>query len=234
MQDSERQRLLDRYAEIAQLAGGLAHEIRNPLSTIGINLELLVADLEEGDAPRDRRMLQKIRTVQQQCDALEEVLNAFLRFVSLGEFDTEPTDLNAVVEEFVAFDRAQSDRHAIDVTTHLATDLPLVALDAALMRQVLTNLARNAREAMPAGGPLEVQTRSDNGRVILEVIDGGTGMSETTRVRIFNAFFSTRAGGSGLGLPTVRRIVEAHGGTITCDSEPARGTRFTISLPPCG
>ena len=99
------------------------------------------------------------------------------------------------------------------------------------MRLALANLCRNALEAMPEGGAIELLTRVKAGSVLLEVIDTGRGMDEKTRSRMFQAFFSTRSGGSGLGLPTVRRIVEAHRGQILCESELGRGTRFSISLP---
>ncbi|MGB4739317.1 MAG: ATP-binding protein, partial [Fuerstiella sp.] len=108
---------------------------------------------------------------------------------------------------------------------------PQVNLDKALMRQVLTNLARNALQAMPQGGTLDFITMSRDNEIALEVIDTGEGMDEKTVSHMFQAFFSTRSGGSGLGLPTVRRIIESHGGTIACESEPGRGTRFTILLP---
>lgn len=94
------------------------------------------------------------------------------------------------------------------------------------------NLALNAQQAMPNGGLLELQTYFRDGRVHLDLIDNGSGMDERTREKMFQAFFSTRAAGSGLGLPTARKIIEAHGGTISCESEPDRGTRFTVSLPP--
>jgi signal transduction histidine kinase len=114
----------------------------------------------------------------------------------------------------------------------LGGDLPLVALDAALMRQVLLNLALNAVQAMLSGGLLELQTFARDGRVHLAVIDNGPGMDEKTRARLFEVFFSTKPNGNGLGLPTVRKIVDSHHGSITCESEVGRGTRFTISLPP--
>jgi signal transduction histidine kinase len=104
-------------------------------------------------------------------------------------------------------------------------------LDRSLMRQALVNLCRNAIEAMPHGGSIDLLTRTRGDQVVLEIIDTGKGMDENTRAQMFQAFFSTRSGGSGLGLPTVRRIVEAHHGQIVCDSEPGKGTRFTISLP---
>lgn len=232
LEDCERQQLIDKYAEIAALAGGLAHEIKNPLSTIGLNLDLLVEDLEGSDTPRERRMLAKLQTVQRECRHLEDILQAFLQFARVGELDLVETDLNCVVRDFLDFYQPQACDAGIEISPHLSPDLPRVRLDARLIKQVLLNLALNAQQAMPEGGLLELQTYCRNGAVHLEFIDNGVGMDERTKSKLFQIFFSTKPGGSGLGLPTVRKIVEAHHGTITCESEPGRGTMFSISLPP--
>jgi signal transduction histidine kinase len=232
--NSERERLIAQYSEIAALAGGLAHEIKNPLSTVGMNLELMAEDLDVEHSSRDRRLLTKIQTVQRECKNLENVLNAFLQFARAGELNLAPTDLNQVVLEFVEFYKPLASECGIEISPHLESGLPPLELDRALMRQVLMNLALNAQQAMPGGGLLELQTYLRDGRVHLDMIDNGAGMDARTREKMFQAFFSTKAAGSGLGLPTVRKIVEAHGGTIACDSEPGRGTRFTLSFVPGG
>lgn len=129
--------------------------------------------------------------------------------------------------DYVGFLEPQANSMEVELRPHLATDLPVVMLDRSLMRQALVNLCRNAIEAMPDGGSIDlliIRMRGD--QVILEVIDTGKGMDEKTRSQMFQAFFSTRSGGSGLGLPTVRRIVEAHHGQIMCESEVGKGTRF--------
>lgn len=231
-ENDERQRLLRQYAEIATLAGGLAHEIKNPLSTMSMLLELLAEDLNGGEAQRDRRMLTKVQTIQKECRHLEDILNAFLKFARVGELTLTSTDLNVVVTEFIDFFSTEAKEHLVEISPHLASDLPRVALDVSLIRQVLMNLALNAQQAMPNGGLLELQTFARDGRVHLAVIDNGAGMDEKTRSRLFEVFFSTKPNGNGLGLPTVRKIVDAHHGSITCESEKGRGTRFTISLPP--
>src|SRR5262245_20599540 len=230
--EEERQRLIARFAEIAALAGGLAHEIKNPLSTISLNLELLGEDVAGGDSPRDRRMLKKIVAVQRECRRLEAILEDFLKFARVGELELVECDLNQVVRDFIEFYQPEAAANGVDISPHLAPDLPPVRLDSPLFRQVLVNLALNAQQAMPRGGLIEMQTRVHDGRVELEIIDNGCGMDENTLSRIFTAFFSTKSGGSGLGLATVKRIVEAHGGRVTVESAPARGTRFTVSLPP--
>lgn len=227
----ERERLQNQNTELATLAGGLAHEIRNPLSTIGMNLELLAEELEGDDSQRSRRMMRRITSLQGECRNLEEILNAFLQFARAGELHLEAGNLNEIVTDYVEFLEPQARSMEVELRPHLDSDLPVVRVDRALMRQALVNLCRNAIEAMPEGGSIDLLTRTRGESVVLEVIDTGKGMDEKTRGQMFQAFFSTRSGGSGLGLPTVRRIVEAHLGTIKCDSEPGKGTRFTITLP---
>jgi signal transduction histidine kinase len=230
--EEERTRLRERYEEVAALAGGLAHEIRNPLSTIGMLLELMAEDLSAAESPRDRRLWTKLQTVQTECRHLEEILNTFLQFARAGELELAEADLNQLVREFIDFYQPDARQHGIEISPHLASDLPLVRVDRSLLRQVLLNLARNAQQAMPDGGLLELQTRFADGRVQLAIIDSGAGMDEATRAKLFQTFFSTKTSGSGLGLSTVRKIVEAHQGSISCESEPGRGTRFLISFPP--
>jgi len=228
---AERQQLLRQYAEIATLAGGLAHEIKNPLGTITMNLELIEEDLQQGESARDKRMLRQIRTIQQQCQNLVSILDEFLKFARAGQLETEVSDLNREVREFCSFLEAEASGKGVEISPHLDGAIPPVKLDRPLFRQVLVNLGLNAIQAMPQGGMLELLTSRQGDRVILELIDNGKGMDAKTQERIFEAFFSTRPGGSGLGLPTVRKIIEAHQGEIGVQSEPGKGTRFRISLP---
>ncbi|MCA9055112.1 MAG: two-component sensor histidine kinase [Planctomycetaceae bacterium] len=227
----KRRDLAAEYTEFAQLAGGLAHEIRNPLSTIRMNLELLSEDVEESDDPRLRRMTRKLDRIRNECLHLEEILTAFLQFARAGELQLETIEIGDLVQDFIDIYRPQAERQRVTLIPHLAANLPPVQIDPRLIRQVLTNLTLNAEQAMPDGGQIEFQTFSSNGQVCLALIDTGKGISEAARAKLFDVFFSTKPGGSGLGLPTARKIVEAHGGTITCESEPGKGTRFVVTLP---
>ncbi|HSG70698.1 MAG TPA: ATP-binding protein [Planctomycetaceae bacterium] len=228
---SDTARLQRQFEEISILAGGLAHEIRNPLSTISMNLELIAEEVEDEGTPASRRLLQRIATIQQECGQLEAILNDFLQYARVGQIDAAPADLNEIVTSFIDFYRTQANEHRVEISPHLGSDLPNVEVDRSLFRQVLMNLGRNSLEAMPAGGVIELQTRREGDQILLEFIDNGEGMDEQTRDRIFEAFFSRKQGGSGLGLATVRKIVEAHRGQIHCESEPGQGTRMTILLP---
>lgn len=219
------------YEQIAQMAGGLAHELRNPLSTISLNLEILREELKGEDSPRDRRMQVRVDAIRKECLRLEELLNEFLRFARGLELSPEPTDLSASVAEFIRFQQPQTTAQQVEIRQHLATGLPAVAIDHQQFRCVLLNLTLNALQAMPDGGTLEFMTYQQGDHVCLELIDSGCGISDKHRDKIFNLFYSTKPSGSGLGLPTVRKIIEAHHGTITCDSAPNHGTRFCIRLP---
>ena len=228
------QRLRDQYAEIAQLAGGLAHEIRNPLSTMRLTLDLLAEDFRGAESDRDRRALQKIDRVRKESHRLEGLLEDFLRLVRVGGLDLKPTDLNAVVEDVRDFCEPQSLAQGIVTRIQLDPELPPVPLHVDSFKQAMLNLIRNAQNAMPSGGELILRTRrrpDDPGGARLDVIDTGVGIPPEDRPRVFDAFFSTRARGTGLGLPMTRRIVEAHGGTIELDSEPGKGTQFSLLLP---
>jgi signal transduction histidine kinase len=231
--DERSRRLVEQYTEIAVLAGGLAHEIKNPLSTIRLNLQLLAEDFEEATEIREQRTLQKIRTLERECQRLQDILDEFLRFARIGVEDLRRTgcDLNAVVREMIDFLTPQATELGIELVPYLQSGLPLVRLDRELFKQALLNLLLNAQNAMPAGGQIVLQTQPVQGNVQLHVIDSGVGMDADTMSKVFRPFFSTRKDGSGLGLPTTRKIVEAHLGTITVQSEVGRGTRFTITLP---
>jgi signal transduction histidine kinase len=219
------------YAELAELAGGFIHEFKNHLSTLGLNLQLLAEDFGTAETHRERRALERVQRLQHECDRLVEVSNDFLRFARIRDLDLRPTCLRSVVEEMADFFAPTAKQANVTLTTYLPADLPTLSLDADLFKQALLNLMLNAEQAMPQGGELIVQACGENGGVRLDLIDTGVGMSAEQSVQVFRPFFTTKPGGNGLGLPTVRRIVEAHGGTIAVESEPGRGTKFTVWLP---
>lgn len=224
-------RLIEQYTEIAQLAGGLAHEIKNPLSTICLNMELLAEDFADAESQRDRRALSKIAVVQHECQRLQSLLDNFLQFAKVRTVRFEASDLNQQVRQVLDFFAPKAKEAKIDLVTYFDPELPSVVLDRESFHGALINLVLNAQQAMPRGGQLVVRTKTTAGGVALELIDTGIGMDEKTSSQIFNAFFSTKPGGSGLGLPTVRKVMEAHGGSIRVESEVGRGTKFTIELP---
>ncbi len=225
------QKLLDQYTEIARLAGGLAHEIKNPLSTIRLNMELLAEDFEGSESQRDRRALRKVQLVEKECQRLQDLLDDFLNFAKVRHLRQEPTNLNDQIDQVLDFFRPKAEAAGIEVLTYLAADLPTVLLDRESFRGALLNLLLNAEQAVESGGQIVLRTFPTADGVGLHLIDTGCGMNEETRFQIFDAFFSTKSGGSGLGLPTTRKVIEAHGGLIIVQSEPGKGTQFTIQLP---
>jgi signal transduction histidine kinase len=221
----------DQYLELAELAGRLIHDIKNHLGTLTLNLQLMVEDLENPETPRERRALQRVQKLQRECERLANLSNDFLRFVRLRDLDLQPTELQEVIDELVDFYGPAARQARIDIKTFLPGTLPPVLLDRDLFKQALLNLILNAVHAMPEGGELTLQADARDGEVALDLIDTGMGMTPEIQAQVFKPFFSTKKGGSGLGLPTARRILEAHGGRIAVQSEPGRGTKFTIFLP---
>lgn len=230
--DQERHRwLLDQFTELAGLAGGLAHEIKNPLSTLNLNLQLLAEDFQNAESPTERRALKKIQVLQKECQRLEDILNDFLRYARVCDLHREPTDVNAVVREVIDFQAPQLRQHKIVVREQLGEALPPVLLDVDFFKQAILNLVLNAQQAMADGGELILKTRALGPHVFVDVIDTGTGIAEEALPKIFRPFYSTRKEGSGLGLPTTKRIVEAHQGRLLVDSQVGKGTAFSIQLP---
>ncbi len=225
------QRLIDQYTELVTLSGALAHEIKNPLSTIRLNMELLAEDLNDAVSPRERRARNKIAVVQRECQRLQNLLDDFLNFARLRRLNLEPGDLNVVIRSVLDFFAPQAAEQQVEVIRYLDPDLPGVLLDRETLNAALLNFVLNAQQAMPGGGQLLVRTHGVTGGVALDLIDTGCGMDEKTAAKIFQAFYTTKPGGSGLGLPTALKIIEAHNGRISVESEVNRGTKFTIFFP---
>jgi signal transduction histidine kinase len=234
--DDRRVSSAETFAEFAALVGGLAHEIRNPLSTIRLNMELLAEDfaVEDPESPtrhRDRRARAKIDLVRQECDRLEKLLGDFLDFARQDSLVLEPGSLNGELEQLLDFFAPRAAEAEVELVRYLDPELPAVRLDRETFRSAVLNLLLNAIQAMEGGGQLVVRTRASGLGVLLELIDTGPGMDAETLGKIFQAFYTTKQGGSGLGLPTARKIVEAHGGSIDIETAPGRGTKVTIWLP---
>jgi two-component system sensor histidine kinase HydH len=219
------------YAELAELAGGFVHDLKNHLSTLRLNLQLLAEDFQEPQTQRERRALDRILRLQNECQRLVDISNDFLRFARVKDLQLTPANIAEVIEELTDFFGPMARAANIEIKSYLPADLPLVALDRDMFKQALLNLLLNAQQAMPAGGEITLLARAEPEGVLFEVIDTGRGMTPEVLAQAFRPFYSTRSGGSGLGLPTSRKIIEAHGGTIAVQSEVGRGTKFTIHLP---
>jgi signal transduction histidine kinase len=230
-QDEVEQKLAGQFSEFVQLVGGLAHEIKNPLSTIRLNLELLAEDFNAAETSRERRAAGKINVVERECHRLQKLLDDFLGFARAGRMNLSPQNVNDTVIRILDFFQPQADAVGIEVVRYIDSDLAHVLIDPESLQAALLNLVLNAEQAMPEGGQLVLRSRATPTGIAIDLIDNGVGMDAATLNRAFDAFYSTKSGGSGLGLPTTRKIIEAHGGTLSVQSEPNRGTQFTIELP---
>jgi two-component system, NtrC family, sensor histidine kinase HydH len=225
------ERLKDRLAFLGSLASGLAHEIKNPLSTMTITLGLLREDFETSDAPRDRRVLKKIHLLEGEVSRLEHILQDFLQFAGGHVVRPELVSVNGWLGELLAFFEPSLTESHIRLRRKLGPNLPAVVVDRELMKQAILNLLTNARQAMADGGELTVRTWSSGDRVRIDVSDTGEGIAPEVLPRIWEVYYSTKRQGTGLGLPTVRRIVAEHGGEVTVENRPGGGATFSVFLP---
>jgi signal transduction histidine kinase len=240
----------ERLAEQGRLTGGLAHEIKNPLSTVGLNLQLVEEDLHElidtVEAQTDLherlgRMQRRFGSLGREIQRLRDILEDFLRFAGRIRLDRSTTDVAAMIDEMVDFFTPQAEAAGVRLRTQKNGGDFTADLDASLIKQALLNLLINAVQAMtdgrdrhkPHGGCNELILRIDQqrDRLYIHITDTGPGIEAEQLDKLFEPYFSTKKAGTGLGLPTSRRIVEEHGGTLTCHSEPGRGTDFVIALP---
>ncbi len=233
----------DRLEELGKLTGGLAHEIKNPLSTIKVNLKLVTEDLEtlakadadHGDPQTAARLLaraaRKITVIQKETERLEQILEGFLRYVTHTRLSTASVDINTLVGDVIDFYLPQAHSHSVTIR-HRFHDGPLVCrVDENMIKQVLLNLFINATQAMSGGGELIVTTDRRRGEAVITVTDTGCGIEPDKLEKVFDAYYCLRPGGTGLGLATAKRIIEAHNGRITVRSNVGKGTSFTITLP---
>ena len=225
----------EKLASIGRLAAGVAHELNNPLTSILMNVNLLMEDA--GDRPALRAELQRVSEDTVRCKRIIDDLRDFSRPQELA---IAPTDVNAQVRDALAQLARSTRLQGIDVSFEAGTGIPPVPCDPARMEQVLGNVLVNAAQAMPQGGRLTVATALQEGVVEISVRDTGPGIPEAIRGRIFDPFFTTKPQGTGLGLSIVYRIMEAHGGKVAVQSitrehprggaAPLAGTRVLLSL----
>jgi signal transduction histidine kinase len=246
-----RARQAERMAEIGSMTGGLAHEIKNPLSTIGLNAQLLVEGIQELSLGQDEtsRLLNRTKALQRETERLRGILQDFLEFAGQIHLDKREVDLNEIVAELADFYQPEAERLGVRIRSELAPGTIHASVDVRAVKQAMLNLIINATQAMAGatGGAspkeLLLRTRVEKGAgrasaesrnagvAELHVIDTGPGIDAKTVTEIFKPYFTTKSGGSGLGLPTSRRLIEEHGGRITVRSEVGKGSDFAVILP---
>jgi signal transduction histidine kinase len=230
----ERERELvrsERLAAIGKMAAMITHEVRNPLSSIGLNTELLQEELGDDRASDDAKQL--CRAIHREVDRLTAITEEYLAFARLPKPKIARESVNALAGQLAEFVREDLAAKQVQLVLELAGGEPIALIDAAQIRQCLINLVRNAADAVIAkgGGRVALRTRKQDARVVIEVEDEGTGIAPDVQARMFDPFFSTKEGGSGLGLALTQQIVKDHGGDLAVDSTVGRGTTFTVSVP---
>ncbi len=246
---TERLKQAEQMAHLGDLTSNLAHEIRNPLSIIKVNLQLLHEDIEymlkdgsfEGgfdfnavDEPEKkfRRQLRKLQTLSGETDRLSETLNDFMRYAGKMELHPIEQDVNEVLDDLIDFYEPQATNHNVQIRRSLPIEKAVCRIDIDHFKQAILNLLINATQAMgETGGELIIRSHSADDEQHIEIIDTGPGIPLDRQDKIFDPYFTTRSGGTGLGLPTCRRIIEELNGHITLHSEPGKGTSFAITLP---
>lgn len=225
---------------LVTVISGLAHELRNPLSNLKLNLQLLREDLsallaDQKDQPPQRRILGRLETAVAEAGRLERTLEEFLLFASNPRLELRLAEVNSLARELLEFFSPQAAASRITIRAMLSSRPLHARLDPVMFKQALLNLLINARQAIGSGGEitLRTETTADLRHLLLHVIDTGAGIPPEQIDKIFQAYYSTKKGGTGLGLPISRKIIQAHGGSLTVWSEPSKGSDFRIELPLC-
>lgn len=225
----------EKLAGMGLLARSIAHEIGNPLAIMASTLQYLRETLVQAE---DYALTEAMRTLMESVDQIHELLQSLSGFTRGQQLRFEPTDLDRVLSQTLGFIRSEAERRHIRISQRFDEDLPCCQVDPGEIKRLFLNLFKNAIEAMPDGGELLVTMGlaptplSDTAAEIqIEVSDTGVGISEIEMRSIFRPFYSTKPGGTGLGLSFCRRVVEEHGGEIMVTSRPGKGSTFSVRLP---
>ncbi len=229
-EEEARLKRAESLASLTTMAAGVAHEIKNPLASMSIHLQLMKRQLKGACADPDD-LKESLGILEEETERLNTIVSDYLFAVRPMESRPHPSDLNALVVDLVQFLKYEAEEARVRVVPILDDTLPPVSLDEGSMKRALLNLVKNALSAMPNGGELKLQTRREREGVILEVSDTGGGIPEEIQGKIFEPYFTTRDTGSGLGLTVVYKVVKEHGGDLHMDSRLGQGTTFRITLP---
>lgn len=221
----------EKISAIGEIATGVAHEIKNPLNSLSINMQSLLREIQKKCGAGGCRFYDMTNLIQYEVRRINTILDNFVSYAKFPEPQFMEHDLNGIVAETAAMLAPQAEASAVRVACFLSEAVPPFRFDRSQIKEVLMNLAQNALHAMPRGGVLTLRTLLQEDSVLLQVSDTGAGIPEKNRDRIFMIFFSTKERGLGLGLAIVKRIVEGHGGRIACTSADGAGTTFDVTLP---
>jgi len=226
-----RLRRAESLASLTTLAAGVAHEIKNPLGSIGIHMQLIQKALAAVEDERTGTIREYVDVVNEEVERLNRIVVDFLFAVRPMDTTLEDRELNPILTDLLDFVRFELDEAGVKISDDLADDLPVLRLDEKYVKQAVLNIIKNAISAMPDGGTLAITTRQQGDEVLLRISDTGEGMSEAVLNKIFEPYFTTRDFGSGIGLTLVYKIVKEHMGDISVVSQEGKGTSFSILLP---
>ena len=220
--------LSKKLADLGRITSGIAHEVKNPLNAMVIHLEILRSKLESGNSdPRPQ-----LEILDSEIKRLDRVVQTFLNFTWPVEVHLQPIDLNTIVTQVTALASTEAQERGVSINKQLDPSAPVVKGDADLLKQTLLNVIINGCQSMPEGGPLKVSTwKGEDGSARITIADRGIGIAEEDQARIFNLYYTTKKGGTGIGLAQAFRAVQLHGGLIRFDSQVGVGTTFEIILP---
>ena len=221
----------ERLNALTMLAAGVAHEIGNPLNSLNIQLQLLARRLRKLPESQRKDLVKSVDVAMAEISRLDTIIRQFLGAIRPARLERRLENVNQLVEESVRFLNAETTDRNIIVETELRSDLPLLELDRTQIKQAFFNVIRNAFQAMKSGGILRIRTDVDDRFVSIKFADTGGGIPEAAMSKIFEPYFTTKAGGSGLGLLIVRRIVREHGGEIELLNDSGKGLALTMKLP---
>ena len=213
-------------AEMGRLTADLAHEIRNPMTLIGGFARILVRKL-----PKGSDLHKKAEVITNEIARLEELLTDALKMARQEKPHSEPEDINCLVTEALDLISSECRKKSIRIMKNLDDGLPQILIDRHKLKEVLINLLQNAMQAMPEGGTITVASAGRDGNLLLSISDTGVGIQESEKEMIFNPFYTSRPGGTGLGLSLANRIIEAMSGNISVESKVGQGSTFTLMLP---
>lgn len=225
---------LERLVTLGQIATSVNHEIKTPLNALSMNLQLLKKEKNRycTKSPTEPDgMDETIRIIDSEIMRISDILDEFVRYARFAPPVMEKRNLNEIIRNVMNMMCERTEAANVRVLLELTEPLPRLMLDENKMIQALVNLCDNAIQAMVAGGDLSIETGTEADAVLLVISDTGTGVTEADRDRIFQPFFTSKAMGLGFGLPIVQRIIEDHGGRISCKSSSSQGTIFEIRLP---
>jgi len=218
-------------AIIGTLTSWVAHEVRNPLTSMNLHFDLLKEEISENSKNTSKEVKELIETLEEEVERLNNNLNEFLNFGIISSSKKKLHSLNEVVKSIIELVQPEADMAKVDVILKLQEDLPKIQIDVAQMRLVILNLIKNSIQAMPQGGRLEIKTEKRDNKINLKIKDQGFGIPKDDLKNIFDFLYTKKKDGTGLGLTISKKIIKEHGGDIFAKSQVNKGSIFTVTLP---